>query len=382
MANVARIIEKEIISRMRPGKVMLVYGARRVGKTVLLRDIVKKHSKRPLILNGESAETYELLRNRSIANYRSLFQNVDVLAIDEAQHVPDIGMILKLIVDEVEGIKVIASGSSSFDLQNKAGEPLVGRSSQFMLTPLSIEEVSKNEPGITTVAKTEERIIYGLYPELVGIEDIREKKEYLEGIVDSYLLRDILMLDGLKHSAKLHDLLRMLAWQVGSEVSLDELSRSLGLSRNTVERYMDLLQKVFVIYKIGGYSRNLRKEVSKSAKWYFQDTGIRNAVLRDYRPLSMRPASEVGALWENFIISERMKRNLNHKLGNRLYFWRTYDHQEIDLIEDSSDGISAFEIKAGKATPKAPKAFANAYPEAPFQVINRANFLPFVINDK
>lgn len=381
MANVARILEKEIITRMRPGKVMLIYGARRVGKTILLRDIVKKHSKRPLVLNGESAETYELLRNRSIANYRRLFRDVDVLAIDEAQHVPDIGMILKLIVDEVEGIKVIASGSSSFDLQNKAGEPLVGRSSRFMLTPLSIEEVSKSEPGITTIAKTEERIIYGLYPELVGIEDIREKKEYLEGIVDSYLLRDILMLDGLKHYSKLHDLLRMLAWQVGSEVSLDELSRSLGLSRNTVERYMDLLQKVFIIYKVGGYSRNLRKEVIKSAKWYFQDTGIRNAVLRDYRPLNMRPASEIGALWENFIISERMKRNLNHKLGNRLYFWRTYDHQEIDLIEESSEGISAFEIKAGKAAPKAPKAFANAYPDAPFHVINKDNFLPYVLNE-
>ncbi|MDE6007038.1 MAG: ATP-binding protein [Muribaculaceae bacterium] len=380
MSHISRIIEKEITTRIRPGKVMLLYGARRVGKTVLLRDLVKKHSKRPLILNGESAETYELLRNRSIANYRQLLNNVDVLAIDEAQHVPDIGMILKLIVDEVEGIRVIASGSSSLDLQNKAGEPLVGRSSQFMLTPLSIEEISKTEPGIVTMAKAEERMIYGLYPELVGIENPREKKEYLEDIVDSYLLRDILMLDGLKNSSKLHDLLRMLAWQVGSEVSLDELSRTLGLSRNTVDRYIDLLQKVFVIYKVGGYARNLRKEISKSSKWYFQDTGIRNAVLRDFRPLSMRPDTEKGALWENFIISERMKRNLNHKLGIRSYFWRTYDHQEIDLIEETDQGIAAFEIKAGKAMPKAPKAFANAYSDASFNVINKDNYLPFLLN--
>lgn len=376
---IERILKKEIQKRMRPQKVMLVYGARRVGKTILLRDIVNEYHGRKIILNGESSDTLEMLRNRSIANYRQLFSGIDLLAIDEAQHIPDIGAVLKLIVDEVQGIRVIATGSSTFDLQNRVGQPLVGRYAQFMLTPLSIEELSATESGFETQTKNNSRVIYGLYPELVGIEDDSEKREYLSDIVDSYLLRDILMYDGLKHSQKLFDLLRLLAWQTGSEVSLDELSRNLGLSRNTVDRYMDLLQKVFVIYRVGGYSKNLRKEITKSSKWYFQDTGIRNAILRDFRPLHMRPESERGALWENFIVSERIKRKLNHRLTTEHYFWRTYDQQEIDLIEDIDGRLHAYEIKAGKATARAPKAFCNAYPDADFTIINRDNYLDHIL---
>lgn len=379
MQPIKRIIQAQIEKRMKPQKVMLIYGARRVGKTVLLREIINSHQGKTLLLNGESNDTLDLLKNRSITNYRQLFSGVDVLAIDEAQHIPDIGSILKLIVDEVEGIKVIASGSSTFDLQNKAGEPLVGRSVQFMLTPLSIEELTQTETGYETSIKNEDRVIYGLYPELIGIDDKLEKEEYLKDIVDAYLLRDILMYDGLKHSQKLFDLLRLLAWQIGSEVSLDELSKSLSISRNTVERYLDLLQKVFVIFKIGGYSKNLRKEVSKSSKWYFQDTGIRNAVLRDFRPLHLRPETERGMIWENFIISERIKRALNHRLPSDFYFWRTYDQQEIDLIETEGEKLAAFEIKAGKSSPKAPKAFREAYPDAFFTVINKDNFLSYIV---
>ncbi|MDE6577614.1 MAG: AAA family ATPase [Muribaculaceae bacterium] len=379
MKPIKRILQKEIEKRMKPQKVMLIYGARRVGKTVLLKELIKQQPGKVLLLNGESSDTLNLLREKNITNYRQLFSGVDVLAIDEAQHIPEIGSILKLIVDEVEGIKVIASGSSTFDLQNKAGEPLVGRSSQFMLTPLSIEEVSKNETGYETIIKNEERVLYGLYPELIGIENNQEKIEYLKDIVDAYLLRDILMYDGLKHSQKLFDLLRLLAWQVGSEVSLDELSRSLSLSRNTVERYLDLLQKVFVVFRIGGYSKNLRKEVSKSSKWYFQDTGIRNAILRDFRPFQLRSEAEKGMLWENFIVSERIKRALNHRLPIDHYFWRTYDQQEIDLIEVEGEKLSAFEIKAGKNNPKPPKAFSETYPDASFSVINKDTFLQYLL---
>ncbi len=378
METISRIIENEIRHRIRPQKVMLIYGARRVGKTVLLKELVKAHSGKTLLLNGESADTIHMLKNKSIANYRQLFTGVDLLAIDEAQHIPDIGAILKLIVDEVEGIRVIATGSSTFDLQNKVGEPLVGRFSQFMLTPLSIEELRVQETGFETLIKNSGRMVYGLYPELVGIESDTEKREYLTDIVDSYLLRDILMYDGLKHSQKLYDLLRLLAWQVGSEVSIEELGKQLSMSRNTVERYMDLLQKVFVIFKVGGYSRNLRKEVTKSSKWYFQDIGIRNAILRDFRPFDLRNAAEKGALWENFIISERLKRILNHRLSTKLYFWRTYDQQEIDIIEETDGKLETFEIKAGKSNPKPPKVFTNAYPEASFSVINKDNFLEFV----
>lgn len=373
-----RLISKEIEKRMKPQKVMLIYGARRVGKTVLLKNIVDSQPGKTLLLNGESAETVDILKERSISRYRQLFSGLDVLAIDEAQHIPNIGSILKLIVDEVDGIKVIATGSSTFDLQNKVGEPLVGRFSQFMLTPLSIEEVSQRETGYQTLTRNDDRVVYGLYPELIGLETDIEKREYLSDIVDSYLLRDILIYDGLKHSQKLYDLLKLLAWQVGSEVSLDELGKALSLSRNTVERYLDLLQKVFVIYRVGGFSRNLRKEVTKSSKWYFLDTGIRNAILRDFRPLQLRSDTEKGALWENFIISERLKLSLNHRLPTQHYFWRTYDQQEIDLIEASDDHLRAFEIKAGKANPKPPKAFRETYPEAEFSVINRDNFLDFI----
>ncbi|MDE7413272.1 MAG: ATP-binding protein [Muribaculaceae bacterium] len=375
---IPRLLESEIEKRIHPQKVMLIYGARRVGKTVLLKNLISNFNGKSLLLNGESSEALNMLRDKNIGNYRRLFSGLDLLAIDEAQHIPDIGSILKLIVDEIEGIRVVATGSSTFDLQNKVGEPLVGRFSQFMLTPLSIEELAIKESGFETIIRNDNRLIYGLYPELIGIENDFEKREYLSDIVDSYLLRDILMYDGLKHSQKLFDLLRLLAWQVGSEVSVDELGKSLGLSRNTVERYLDLLQKVFVIFRIGGFSRNLRKEITKSGKWYFQDTGIRNAVLSDFRPFHLRPDSERGALWENFIISERLKHKLNHKQPINHYFWRTYDKQEIDLIEETDGVLSAFEIKAGKATPKIPKAFAETYPDASFSVINKDNFLDYI----
>ena len=357
---------------------MLVFGARRVGKTVLLKQIVNNFQGRTLLLNGESMDTLRLLEYRTTANYQRLFKGIDLLAIDEAQHIPDIGMKLKLIVDELPGIAAIATGSSSFDLKNQAGEPLVGRSTQFLLCPLSVEELSASESVFETIEKTDQRIVYGHYPELLSLSSGKEQEEYLCEIVDAYLLRDILAIDGIKQAQKLYDLLRLIAWQIGSEISLDELGRQLALSRNTVERYLDLLQKVFVLYRVGGYSRNLRKEVAKSSKWYFYDTGIRNAVLRDFLPFGQRSEQERGALWENYIVSERLKRSLNHRTGIKFYFWRTYDQQEIDLIEENGKQISAFDIKAGLKSPQVPKAFIKAYPEASFQTINRSSFIDFI----
>lgn len=378
MAEIKRILQDEILRRIKPQKVMLLFGARRVGKTVLLRQIINSWPGKTLVLNGESIDTARLLSERTVANYRSLFQGVSLLAIDEAQHIPEIGMKLKLMVDEVPGLAVIATGSSSFDLQNQAGEPLVGRSTRFMLTPLAVEEYAATESGFETEANIEHRIIYGNYPELLALDSDCDRQEYLEDVVNSYLLRDILMVNDVKNSQKIHDLLRLIAWQVGSEVSYEELSRRLALSRNTVERYLNLLEQVFVIYRLGGYSKNLRREVAKASKWYFQDTGIRNAIIRDFRPLADRPEAERGGLWENFIISERIKRNFNHRLGLNFYFWRTYDNQEIDLLEDDGLNLAAFEIKAGTKAPKPPRAFAEAYPDATFNVVNRANYLFFV----
>ena len=378
MDTIRRIMQKQIESRMQAQKVMLLFGARRVGKTFLLKQIVEDFLGKSLVLNGEDVDSVAMLEPVSIANYRHVFQDVKLLAIDEAQHIPDIGKKLKLIVDEVPDIRVIASGSSSFDLKNQAGEPLVGRSTQFMLLPFSQQEISTIESPIETKRNLEIKLLYGSYPEVVAFESFKQKKEYLSDIVESYLLKDILAVDGIKNSAKIRDLLRLVAYQMGDEVSYDELGKQLGLSKNTVERYLDLLQKVFVLYRLGGFSKNLRKEVSKSSKWYFADNGVRNAVIRNFEPLSLRTDTDRGALWENYIITERLKRNHNERLGLDFYFWRTYDKQEIDLIEIGSGTMNAFEMKAGKKTPSAPKAFAKAYPEAQFAAVNINNYSVYI----
>ncbi len=372
-------MQQPMMERLRVQKVLLLFGARRVGKTMLVKQLMDDFEGSKQLLNGESREVVQLLENRSIMNYRRLFSNTDLLVIDEAQHIPDIGMKLKLMADELPNLRIIATGSSSFDLKNQAGEPLVGRSTQFLLSPLSLHELASVESAFDTIALTDERLVYGGYPELLSLGTYRQKEEYLTDLTDAYLLRDILALDGLKNANKMHDMLRLIAYQIGQEVSYDEIAKQIGLSRNTVERYLDLLQKVFVIYKVGGFARNLRKEISKGCKWYFVDNGVRNAVLGNFQSYASRSEVERGALWENFIIGEIRKRNLNRKKRVSLYFWRTYDKQEIDLIEECNGELHAYEMKAGKKHPKVPVAFRAAYPDASFDVINRENYLDFVL---
>ncbi len=377
MKHIKRFLQDKMTERIVPGKAVLIFGARRVGKTVLMKDLVKSYQGgKSLILNGEDYDVISMFANRSIANYRHLFEGIDLLAIDEAQNVPEIGSVLKLIVDELPEIRVVASGSSSFDLLNKTGEPLVGRSTQFLLTPFSQREISQIETGIETVQNLEQRLIYGSYPEVVTMDNFNQKAEYLKDIVSAYLLKDILAIDGLRNSGKMHNLLRLIAYQVGSEVSYDELGKQLGISKTTVEKYLDLLQKVFVVYRVGAFSRNLRKEVSKAGKWYFYDNGIRNAIIGAFSPLATR--QDCGALWENYLISERRKCAIMDSPYRELYFWRTYDNQEIDLIEEDNGELNAFEIKWGNKHPSVPKAFGAAYPDAKYQILNRENYLNFV----
>ena len=373
---ITRTIENRIYERMQPNKVMLLFGPRRVGKTVLMRNIINNTPGNHLILNGEDYDTLTLLEPQSIANYRKLLDGIDLLAIDEAQNITDVGKKLKLIVDEVPGIRVIATGSSSFDLQNKAGEPLVGRSSRFQLHPFSQQELGTQENTLSTRQNLEERLIYGAYPELISISNLNRKKEYLRDIINSYLLKDILMIDGVKNSRKMMDMLRLISYQTGSEVSYDELGKHLGLSRNTVERYLDLLSQVFIIYRAGAFSRNLRKEISKGAKWYFYDNGIRNAIVNEFKALQVR--NDIGVLWENYLMSERIKLLSNRGDETQHYFWRTYDGQEIDLIEAAGNKVSAFEFKWGDKHKKAPRAFADNYTDATYQVINQQNYLDFI----
>ena len=325
-----------------------------------------------MLLNGEDYDVQTMLSNRSIANYRHLFGGVELLAIDEAQNISDIGQILKLIVDEVPGICVIASGSTSFDLLIKTGEPLVGRSYRFYLSSLSYQEIATIENPLEVVQNIETRLLYGSYPEVVTMDNNSLRKEYLQEIAESYLLIDILSVDGVKNASKMKNLLRLIALQLGSEVSYDELGKQLGMSKNTVERYLDLLSKVFVVYRVGAFARNLRKEVCKAGKWYFCDTGIRNAIINDFTPLSLR--TDVGHLWENYFINELRKYNFNNLKQRDLYFWRTYDKQELDLVEEGDGEIRAMEIKWGNKSPKAPKVFIESYPNASYEVINKDNY--------
>lgn len=376
METIKRILQDKITDRIEPGKVVLIFGARRVGKTVMIRNIVDAYPGRTMMLNGEDYDTLNLLEKRTVANYRHLLEGIDLLAVDEAQNIPQIGHVLKLIVDEVPGVRVLASGSSSFDLLNKAGEPLVGRSTQFLLTPFSQREIAQTETALETRQNLEARLIYGSYPEVVMMDNFGRKTDYLRDIVGAYLLKDILAIDGLKNSGKMRDLLRLIAFQLGSEVSYDELGRQLGMSKATVEKYLDLLEKVFVIYRLGAYSRNLRKEVTRAGKWYFYDNGIRNAIIGAFSPLAVR--QDAGALWENYIIGERRKANCNERLHKEFYFWRTYDKQEIDLIEEREDTLTALEFKWGNKMPAVPKAFLETYPQAEFHVVNRENYEEFI----
>ena len=374
-----RGIETLFSKKVLPNKVLILLGARRVGKTAFIKNYLATiPAVDYLQLNGEDIQDADLLKERSVANYKRLLNKVKLLVIDEAQNIPDIGLILKLIVDSIDEIKVIVTGSSVFDLSNKLGEPLVGRKNTIYLFPLAQMEFAKYENFKETTQKLEERLLFGSYPELEQYPDWNDKINYLKEIVNSYLLKDILVYEGIKQSSKILDLLKLIAFQLGQEVSLQELARQLGISKNTVESYLDLLAKVFVIYKVPGFSRNLRKEITKSNRWYFYDNGIRNAIIANFSRLDSR--TDVGALWENYLASERIKNQNYNQKSVRNYFWRTYDQQELDWLEEDNGILLGYEFKWNEnRKAKIPTAFAKAYPEASFEVINKGNYLDFIM---
>lgn len=379
MANhYKRAILKEFKGKVRPNKVLLLIGARRVGKTKLIESYLENiDPEKVLLLNGEDVLDANLLKERSVSNYKRLLNGIEYLIIDEAQHIPEIGLNLKLMVDSIQGIKIIATGSSTFDLTQNLEEPLVGRKNTIELFPLSQIEFKEFENHKQTVENLEQRMLFGGYPELEQYQDWSEKEEYLYEIVNSYLLKDILIYDGIKNSAKIYDLLKLIAFQVGKEVSIQELGNQLQISKNTVERYLDLLTKVFVLFKLNGFSRNLRKEITKSSRWYFYDNGIRNALIQNFNRLEQR--NDVGELWENYLASERIKKQQYQKIKSQNYFWRTYDQQELDWLEEKMEHIHGFEFKWNpKKNPKPPTAFSKAYPKADFDVINPSNYLDFI----
>ena len=375
--QIARYLEKDLSAKLKPNRVLIILGPRRSGKTVLVQRFVTTLNEPYLLLNGEDAHTLSLLRERSVENYKRLLGNNKLLIIDEAQHIPDIGMNLKLMVDEIPGLKVMATGSSSFDLRNQLGEPLTGRETTLHIFPLSQMELSPGENLVQTTGRLEMRMIYGGYPELEQFESDPQKADYLRGLVNDYLLKDILEFENIRNASKLYDLLRLIAFQIGQEVSLQELGSQLGMSKNTVERYLDLFSKVFVIYRLQGFSRNLRKEITKSSRWYFYDNGIRNTLIANLNPLSLR--NDTGALWENYVLGERIKYQSYKGMLVNNYFWRTYQQQEIDWVEDRGGKLYATELKWKEPQKaKAPSAWQSAYPESEFQCVHPRNYLDWV----
>lgn len=374
---IKRTVEKLLLQYLRPNKVVLLLGARRVGKTVLAKKTEREFKGNSLYLNAEEATTRDIFSTRNLSSYKRNFEGIELLVIDEAQTIPEIGQILKLMVDEIAGIKILVTGSSAFDLLNKFGEPLTGRSFSFYLYPFSQEELMDTENPIKARQNLDDKLIFGMYPELPEYPTLQEKKTYLNNLIHTYLLKDILAIDGLRGTSKIMDLLKLLAYQIGIEVSPHELGKQLGMSKNTVDKYLDLLQKVFIIFEVKAYSKNLRKEISKNRKWYFVDNGVRNGIISEFTELGIRRDS--GQLWENFMISERMKLHSNRQSGTKLHFWRTYDQQEIDLVEETEGQLKAFEIKWGQSKVKAPVAWKNAYPEAGFTLILKEDFPAWLV---
>lgn len=377
MDLIRRALEETVKTQLGKNKVILIMGTRRVGKTVLANTIKNQYGGKAVVMNAEDFDVQELLENRSVANYKRIIGNATLLIIDEAQVLPDIGQILKLMIDEIPELTIIATGSSSFDLANKTGDPLTGRVILLHLYPLSQAEIGANETGLETNQNLEERLVFGSYPELFKLSTVEEKAAYLLQLVQSYLLKDILVFEGIRQSDKIVKLLRLTAYQCGAEVSYTELAGQLGISKNTVENYLDLLSKVFIVYKVGAYSTNLRKEVSKSSKWFFYDNGIRNAIINDFRLLSLR--NDTGLLWENYLLAERLKKNAYQRKHAQYYFWRNYNQQEVDLVEINNGKVTAYEFKYSPTKKvKKPSAFASGYPDVEFEVISKDNYLDWI----
>jgi predicted AAA+ superfamily ATPase len=366
MLLIKRTLQDRILNLLEPNKAILIFGPRHVGKSTLLKNLIEQIPGQTLLLNGDDYNTLVFFKNLNTSNFRQLLEGVDTLAITEAQNIADIDLKIKLIVDVIKGIKVIATASSYFNLLNRTGDPLEGKSLSFHLLPLSRKEIAPTE----TEGKNylESRLIYGSYPETIVINSPESKKDYLTNIAGTYMLKDILSIDGLKITSKLMDLLRILAFRLGEEISNDELGRQLKISKNTVDKYLMLLSKIFIIYRLTPFSGNLKKEVAKTGKWYFYDNGIRNALIGNFEPLENRQDYEV--LLENYYIGEQIKANYHEGLNKEFYFWRTYDNQQISLIEKSAANVLAVNIKWDKVKSKPPKAFRDTYPDAEYLAMN------------
>ncbi len=370
-----RIIQKKIEEWLFKGKVIIIYGARQVGKTTLSQEIIKPYADTARYINCEFLENREFLSIPSPEKLKNFIGNYKIVVLDEAQRIENIGITLKILVDNFPDIQIIATGSSSFDLANKINEPLTGRAIQFTLYPLSIGEIKQTVDNLVLQEKLESVMIYGLYPDIFGVTQ-DEATERLRIIASNYLYKDIYELESIRKPTILTDILQLVALQLGSEVSIGELADKLKTSPKTVERYLDLLEKTFIIFRLRALSRNLRNEVHSTFKVFFFDLGIRNYIINNLNTLSKR--TDVGGLWENFCILERMKKNHNSRSFPNIFFWRTYEQKEIDYIEERDGNLYAYEFKWGDKSVKKPKQFLETYTNSSFEVVNRDTYFDFV----
>jgi predicted AAA+ superfamily ATPase len=365
-------------SHLAPNSVLVIYGPRRAGKTTLLQSYLSSTEWKYRSVVGDDVPTQQLLSSRNVAQIQEYLEGYELFAIDEAQYVPEIGHALKIIVDQVPDIRVIATGSSSFELAGQIGEPLTGRKKTLTLYPISQGELLSLYNKYDLKQDLEDRLIFGSYPQVVMANKRQERITVITEIANSYLLKDILDFDRVRGSLPIWNLLKLLAFQVGSEVSQNELSRSLGIDVKTVGRYLDLLEKAFVLYRLDGFSRNLRREVTRNSKYYFYDNGIRNAVVNQFNPIDQR--DDIGALWENFVVMERIKHLEYSFIPANQYFWRTYSQQEIDLVEESGKNLDGYEFKWSQSnSPKVPPEWSRTYPRATYSVITPDNYQEFVL---
>ncbi|MBQ8956907.1 MAG: ATP-binding protein [Bacteroidales bacterium] len=372
---IKRKLEEVLKNKLFSGKALILIGARQVGKTTLLNDLVAGQNN-CLWLNGDELDVQKMFENTSADRLRAQFGNYKIVVIDEAQRIRDVSLRLKLITDQMKDIQLIATGSSAFELANKVNEPLTGRKWQYQMFPLSFSEMVQHHGLIKEKRLLPHRLVYGYYPEVVTSEG--NEKQVLKQLTDAYLYKDILAWEHIKHPDKLLTLLRALAYQVGSQVSFNELGNTCSMDAKTVEKYIMLLEQCFVIFRLPSFSRNLRNELKTSRKIFFYDNGIRNALIADFTLPEMR--QDIGQLWENFVISERMKHLAYNEIWANTYFWRTKQQQEIDYLEEADGKLHACEIKWNpKARAKMPETFNKAYPNTDFVVINQENIEDFVM---
>lgn len=374
---VKRTLQELIETFLFKKKTIILYGARQVGKTTLVEQLVNDRKEQILFLNGDDADVRELLTNVSTTQLLPVFGSHKIVVLDEAQRIPDTGLVLKIIHDNFKDIQLIATGSSAFELANKINEPLTGRKFEFFLHPFSFSEMCAHHGYLTEKRLLGHRMIFGYYPDIAL--HIGQETKLLKSLVSSYLYKDLLMLEQIQKPVLLEKILKALALQIGNEVSYNELAQLLGSDKGTIEKYIDFLEKVYIIFSLNALSRNVRNEIKKGRKFYFFDNGVRNAILGSFLPLNAR--TDTGALWENFVISERHKYLSNKDVYFRRYFWRTTQQQEIDYIEEYQGKLWAHEIKWNPAAKVVlSKTFTNAYPGSAFKVVTPENVHEFISN--